>query len=105
MTMAPSRRGRAGSTSWTPGAVPLDMRAEWGNERGAVLAPAFGRRRKRLRDLDLIVGLAEDVLSRRWWRGVATLSALCAMVAVIAPSPFEPLPAAPVDRVGSAEAI
>jgi murein DD-endopeptidase MepM/ murein hydrolase activator NlpD len=68
-------------------------------------APAFGRRRKRLRDLDLIVDLGEEVLSRRWWRGVATLSLLCATVAFIAPTPFEPLPAAPVDRVGSAEAI
>jgi murein DD-endopeptidase MepM/ murein hydrolase activator NlpD len=68
-------------------------------------APAFGRRRKRLRDLDLIVDLSDEPLSGRWWRGVATLSLLCASVAFIAPTPFEPLPAAPVDRIGSAEAI
>jgi murein DD-endopeptidase MepM/ murein hydrolase activator NlpD len=67
-------------------------------------APAFGRRRKRLRDLDLIVDLSDEPLSRRWWRGVATLSLLCASVAFIAPTPFEPLPAALVDRVGAAEA-
>jgi murein DD-endopeptidase MepM/ murein hydrolase activator NlpD len=85
------------------------MRAEWGNAGRVALAassaPAFGRRRKRLRDLDLVVDLGEDVLSRRWWRGVATLSVLCATVAFIAPTPFEPLPAAPAEMVGSAEAI
>lgn len=84
------------------------MRAEWRNAGGVALAgtraPAFGRRRKRLRDLDLIVDLGEHGLSRRWWRGVATLSLLCASVAFIAPTPFEPLPAAPADRVGAAEA-
>jgi murein DD-endopeptidase MepM/ murein hydrolase activator NlpD len=68
-------------------------------------APAFGRRRKRLRDLDLVVDLGEDVLSRRWWGGVATLSLLCATVAFIAPTPFEALPAAPAEKVGAAEAI
>lgn len=68
-------------------------------------APAFGRRRKRLRDLDLVVDLGEDVLSRRWWGGVATLSLLCATVALIAPAPFEALSAAPVEQVGSAEAM
>ena len=68
-------------------------------------APGFGRCRKRWRDVDLIVDLAEDGLSWRWWRGVATLSLLCATVAFIAPAPFEPLPAAPADRVGAAEAI
>lgn len=89
--------------------MPLDMRAEWGNEGGFAiarpLAPAFGRRRKSWRDIDLVVDLGEDGLSWRWWRGVATLSALCATVAFIAPAPFEPLPAAPADLVGPAEAI
>ena len=84
------------------------MRAEWRNADGAALAAtrpvAFGRRRKRLRDIDLIVDLAEEPLSRRWWRGAATLTLLCATVAVLAPAPFEPLPAASPDRVGSAEA-
>lgn len=84
------------------------MRAEWRNAGGVALAgtraTAFGRRRKRLRDLDLIVDLSDEPLSRRWWRGVATLSLLCASVAFIAPTPFEPLPAASIDRVGTAEA-
>jgi murein DD-endopeptidase MepM/ murein hydrolase activator NlpD len=68
-------------------------------------APVFGRRDEPFRRIDITVDLAEDVLSRRWWRGVATLSALCATVAFIAPTPFEPLPAAPTERVGQAEAI
>jgi murein DD-endopeptidase MepM/ murein hydrolase activator NlpD len=84
------------------------MRAEWRNAGGVALAgtraPPFGRRRKRLRDLNFIVDLSEEPLSRRWWGGVATLSLLCASVAFIAPTPFEPLPAAPADRVGPAEA-
>ena len=84
------------------------MRAQWRNGDGAAFAgaaaPAFGRRRKRLRDVDLIVDLAEEPLSRRWWRGAATLTLLCATVAVLAPTPFEPLPAASPDRVGSVEA-
>ena len=84
------------------------MRAEWRNVDGAAFAAprpvAFGRRRKRLRDIDLVVDLAEEPLSRRWWGGVATLTFLCATVAFLAPAPFEPLPAASPDRVGSAEA-
>jgi murein DD-endopeptidase MepM/ murein hydrolase activator NlpD len=84
------------------------MRAEWRNGGGVALAgahaPAFGRRRKRLRDLNLVVNLGDEPLSHRWWQGVATLSLLCASVAFIAPAPFEPLPAAPIDRIGSAEA-
>jgi len=85
------------------------MRAEWRNAGGVAVAgtraPAFGRRRKRLRDLDLIVDLSEDGLSWRWWRGLATLSLLCATVAFIAPTPFEAVPAAPADQVSPAEAI
>ena len=84
------------------------MRAEWRNADGAAFAAprpvAFGRRRKRLRDIDLVVDLAEEPLSRRWWGGAATLTFLCATVAVLAPAPFEPLPAASPNRVGSAEA-
>ena len=86
----------------------LDMRAQWRNGDGAAFAGAaasgFGRRRKRWRDIDLIVDLGEEPLSKRWWRGVATLSALCASVAVLAPAPFEALPASQPDRVGAAEA-
>lgn len=84
------------------------MRAQWRNEAAFAVvgapAPAFGRRRKSWRDLDLTVDLAEEPLSPRWWRGAATLSLLCAGVAFIAPTPFEPLPASPAARIGSAEA-
>ena len=68
------------------------------------LGASFGRRKKRLHDIKLIVDLAEESMSLRWWGGVATLSVLFALIAVIAPTPFEPLPATPAERVGSAEA-
>ena len=84
------------------------MRAHWRTGGAVALplpnAPAFGRKRRSWRDVDLIVDLAEEPLSLRWWRGAATLSILCALVGVIAPAPFEALPAASPDRVGSAEA-
>jgi len=83
------------------------MRAQWRSEAAFAVvqppAPSFGRRKKRLRDIDLIVDLSDEPLSWRWFRGAATLSALCALVALFAPAPFERLPAAPADRVGSAE--
>jgi hypothetical protein len=86
----------------------LDMRAQWRNGDGTAFAgaaaPAFGRRRKGWRDIDLVVDLGEEVLSKRWWQGVATLGALCASVAVLAPTPFEPLPASQAELVGAAEA-
>ena len=86
----------------------LDMRAQWRNEAAFVaappIAPAFGRRRRRLRDINLIVDLVEEPLSGRWWRGTATLSILCACVAFIAPSPFEALPSTRVGQVETAEA-
>jgi len=84
----------------------LDMRAQWrnGTAIAGAAAPAFGRRRKGWRDIDLVVDLGEEPLSKRWWRGVATLSALCATVAVLAPAPFEPLPSSRPDRIGQAEA-
>ena len=84
------------------------MRDQWRNEAGFAVAipagPGFGRRRKGWRDIDLVVDLAEEPLSRRWWRGVATLSLLCATLALISPNPFAPLPARAGDRVGAAEA-
>ena len=84
------------------------MREQWRTEAAfavaAPLAPSFGRRRKNWRDVDLVVDLAEEPLSHRWWRGLATLSLLCASVAFIAPNPFEPLPALPIDKVGAEEA-
>jgi hypothetical protein len=85
------------------------MRGEWRTGSAAALvqplAPGFGRRRKRWHDIDLVVDLAEEPLSRRWWRGVATLSLLCGAVAFIAPNSFDPLPAVPVDRVSAADAV
>ena len=84
------------------------MRAQWRNEAAfaVVSAPArvFGRRRKSWRDINLIVDLADEAMSLRWWRGVATLSLLCAALALIAPNPFEPLPAGLGRRIGAAEA-
>ncbi len=84
----------------------LDVRAQWRNEAAfaVVQPPAFGRRKKSWRDIDLIVDLADEPLSRRWWRGAATLSVLCATVALLAPTPFEALPAAPVELLGASEA-
>src|SRR5688572_3364897 len=93
--------------SW-PGADLLDMRAQWRNEAAfAVVRPpasGFGRRRRRLRDIELVIDLAEEPLSGRWWRGVATLSALFALVALIAPTPFAPLPPAHGEQIGWQEA-
>ena len=83
------------------------MREQWRNEAGFAVAmpagPCFGRRPKHWRDIDLVVDLAEEPLSRRWWRGVATLSLLCATLALISPNPFAPLPALAGDRVSPAE--
>jgi len=87
----------------------LEVRGDWRNRGAFALArphaPPFGRRRKRWRDIDLVVDLAEEPLSRRWWRGAATLSLLCATVAAIARPVFEPLPALPVDQVSSSVAV
>jgi murein DD-endopeptidase MepM/ murein hydrolase activator NlpD len=86
----------------------LHMREQWRKEAAFAvappIAPAFGRRRKRWRDVRLIVDLAEEPLSLHWLGGVATLSALFALVALIAPAPLEPLPAVHVDRIGQAQA-
>jgi murein DD-endopeptidase MepM/ murein hydrolase activator NlpD len=85
----------------------LDMRAEWRNLETAfaVAGPVtFGKRKQRLRDIDLVVDLAQDVFSKRWWGGVATLALLCATVGLIAPKPFEPLPASQSERVSRDEA-
>jgi murein DD-endopeptidase MepM/ murein hydrolase activator NlpD len=84
------------------------MRAEWRNQTAFAvappLAPTFGRRRKRWRDVDLVVDLSAEPLSWRWWRGAATLSVLCATLALLAPDPFEPIATPSADLVGSAEA-
>jgi murein DD-endopeptidase MepM/ murein hydrolase activator NlpD len=84
------------------------MRDQWRTEAALAaappLAPGFGRRKKSWRDLDLTVDLAEEPLSGRWWRGVATLSGLTALLILIAPMPFAPLPVANADQVDAAEA-
>lgn len=84
------------------------MRDQWRTDAACVvawpLAPGFGRRRKGWRDIDLVVDLADEPLSRHWWRGAATLSLMVAAMASIAPRPFEPLPATPSDRVSAGEA-
>ena len=86
----------------------LDMRSQWQIESGGTAArsmsPGFGRRKKRLRDIDLIVDLTEEPMSARWWQGVATLSFLFATVAFLAPRPFEPLFASHDDRVTAPQA-
>ncbi|GAA3998207.1 M23 family metallopeptidase [Sphingomonas humi] len=63
--------------------------------RPGAKAPAFGRATILLPPpprFSLVVDLAEAPLSKRWWRGVATLAALVAGVSQLAP-PLVPLPA------------
>lgn len=57
--------------------------------RTAARLPDFGRRPERER-FSLIVDLAGEELGPRWWRGAATLAALCASALLLAPG-FEPL--------------
>ena len=71
------------------------MREAWlGRERqgAAIAAPVtlvpFGSKRG---PVSLIVDLAEDIGSKRWWRGAATLGALALALGLLAPG-FEPLP-------------
>ena len=59
--------------------------------------PLFGAKppppptwRERAGGLDVVVDLAEDLVSARWWRGLGTLLTLVAFVAWLAPG-FEPL--------------
>ncbi len=56
----------------------------------AINAPAgFGSARP---PFSLVVDLGEDLFSRRWWQGAATLGALVAWALMLGPG-FEPLPA------------
>ena len=84
------------------------MREQWRTEAAfavaAPVAPGFGRRKKRWRDIDPFVDLANEPLSIRWLRGAATLSAFCASLALVAPMPFAPLPAVNAEQIGSDEA-
>ncbi len=45
----------------------------------------------------LVVDLADEIFSARWWRGAATLALLCGTAGLLAPR-FEPLPVAPAER-------
>jgi murein DD-endopeptidase MepM/ murein hydrolase activator NlpD len=59
----------------------------------AIAVPAFGLRappKPSWREFDLRVDLATDLFSRRWWRGLLTLTALTTGVALVAPG-LDPL--------------
>ena len=56
----------------------------------AAEVPAFGLRAPPPRRFELAVDLGEDLFSRRWWRGLFTLTALTTTVALLAPG-LEPL--------------
>lgn len=83
-------RGRAGSRA-----------AAIGPARAPRATSAFGARRPERR-VDLTVDLSEDLISRRWWRGFLTLTALTTATALLAPS-FEPLPGGHPAPVSEAE--
>ena len=72
-------------------------REDWsGGAAAAALVPAaFGRRRA---PFSLIVDLGENFPRAIWWRGAATLAALCAIAVLLAPG-FEPLPGAGAERL------
>ena len=78
-------------------------RDDWTGVPAAALAPraaaAFGRRRE---PFSLVVDLGADLFSRRWWRGAASLLALCAAAAMLAPG-VEPLQAAPPEPLDPRE--
>ena len=64
-----------------------------GSAPAAWAGPAFGLRpppRPGWRDRSLVVDLAEDLFSPRWWRGLMTLIALTTGVALLAPG-LDPL--------------
>ena len=85
------------------GRILLHMREQWRTGAAfavaAPVAPGFGRRKRRWRNIDPFVDLTNEPLSGRWLRGAATLSALCALLALVAPMPFAPLPAANAEQI------
>ena len=91
------------------------VRSQWLTSSGAAVVPApalaraltadaqaFGRKKRRWRDIDLTVDLGRDLLSKDWWRGLGTLSALCLVAALLAPG-FAPLPGGRAESLGDAE--
>lgn len=86
----------------------LHMRDQWRTETALAVPPplgqGFGRRGARRGKIDLRVDLANEPLSLRWLRGAATLSGLCALITLMAPMPFAPLPSARAGQIGPDEA-
>ncbi len=72
----------------------------------ALRGPAFGVRAAPVvrKKLDLRVDLGRDLFSADWWRGLATLLALCTGVALLAPD-LGPLPGGRPVPLGEAEAV
>ncbi|MFD1610611.1 M23 family metallopeptidase [Sphingomonas tabacisoli] len=79
-----------------------------GGGAGAVaLAPGFGQRgvnAGRFADLDLTVDLGARIGSREWWRGLATLGALCAATWALSPGLMRPMPGAVPQALTGAQA-
>jgi murein DD-endopeptidase MepM/ murein hydrolase activator NlpD len=79
-----------------------------GGSGAMALAPAFGRRplaaaaaRGRFADFDLAPDLGARIGSSEWWRGLATLTALCASAYALSPGFDRPLAgAAPAPLAG-----
>jgi len=95
------------------GVLVYQARSLWLTSSGAAIGPApavaralsgdaFGRKRRRWRDIDLTVDLGRDIFSQDWWRGLGTLGALCLGVAMLAPG-FAPLPGGRAEPLGEAE--
>jgi hypothetical protein len=80
-------------------------REQWSGAAIAAAGPdaraAFGRKRE---PLNLLVDLGAHLFSRDWWRGVATLLALCTAAALLAPG-FEPLAGGAAEPLESAEQL
>jgi murein DD-endopeptidase MepM/ murein hydrolase activator NlpD len=81
------------------------MREAWLKQQSgsaaAIAAPVSFGLAKSKRPFSLVVDLGEDIFSRQWWRGAATLLALCAAAAAFAPR-LEPLSGGRPARPGSA---
>ena len=71
--------------------------------RAAVPRSSFGARTVRA-PFSLTVDLADELFTRRWWRGLATLIALTTAAALTAPG-FGPLPGGHPAMVGESEEI
>lgn len=68
-----------------------------GGSASVALAPAAGRGRfdaARMGELDLVVDLGARIGSTEWWRGLATLSGLCAAAMLLSPGLMRPMPGA-----------